>query len=38
MMDDDEYGAISGMVDMEIEVLGANLLQSSLVHHKSHMT
>jgi hypothetical protein len=38
MMDDDEYGAISGMVDMETEVLGENLLQSSFVHHKSHMT
>jgi hypothetical protein len=37
--DDGDCGANGGMkVDMEIEVLGENLLQWHSVNHKSHIT
>jgi hypothetical protein len=37
MMDDDERGAVGGMIGRETEVLGGNLPQCHFVNHKSHM-
>jgi hypothetical protein len=35
MMDGDERGAVGGMIDKEIEVLGEYLLQCHFVHHST---
>jgi hypothetical protein len=38
-MIDDDYGAVGGMrIDRGTEVLGGNLPQCRVVHHKFHMT
>jgi hypothetical protein len=37
-MIDDKCGAIGGMFGKRNQVLGENLLQCFIVHHKSHMT
>jgi hypothetical protein len=37
MMDDDECGAISGMIDRRKEVLGGNRPQCCFVHKKFHI-
>jgi hypothetical protein len=36
--DDDEFGAIGGILTEETVVLGENLPQCYFVHYKSHMT
>jgi hypothetical protein len=38
MMDNDECGAVGGMIGQETEVLGENLPQCRFVHHKCDMT
>jgi hypothetical protein len=37
MMDDDQCGAVGGMIDRKTVVLRGNLPQFRFVHHKSHM-
>jgi hypothetical protein len=39
MIDDDEYGAVGGLrIGRGTEILGENLPQCHIVHHKSHTT
>jgi hypothetical protein len=37
MMDDDERGAVGGMIGEEIVILGETLPQYHFIHHKSHI-
>jgi hypothetical protein len=38
IMDDDECGAVCGILVRVAELLGETLPQCRFVHHKSHMT